>query len=88
MKRWKANRWKAYKLNSFNGMIYNRRQYLPDSARKQIYYALLNSRLLYGVPIYSYTNKNVIEPLHIACNRVLRALQGVSRFYNVKKTVQ
>ena len=73
------------KLNSIKGMIYSRRQFLPDSARRQIYYALVNSRLVYGVQIYSDTSMNIIEPLHIACNRVLRALQGVSRFFNVKQ---
>ena len=35
--------------------------------------------------MYSVTNNSVIEPLHISCNRVLRALQSVDRYYSVKK---
>ena len=66
-------------------MIYSRRQYLPDSCRRRLYFSLVNSRLLYGIQVYSETKKNILDPLHISCNRVLRALQGVNRSYNVKR---
>ena len=53
------------KLNSVRGMVYSRRQFLPDSCRRSLYYALVNSRLLYGIQVYSETKKNVLDPLHI-----------------------
>ena len=72
------------KLNSIKGMIYSRRAYLPDSCRIKLYFSLVFSRLQYGIEVYCLTNKNIIESLHVACNRVLRSLQCVSRYSSVK----
>ena len=72
------------KLNSIRGMIYSRRAYLPDSCRMNLYFSLVYSRLQYGIEVYGFTNKNIIESLHVACNRVLRSLQCVSRYSSVK----
>ena len=72
------------KLNSIKGMVYSRRAYLPDSCRMKLYFSLVYSRLQYGIEVYCLTNKNIIESLHVACNRVLRSLQCVSRYSSVK----
>jgi hypothetical protein len=73
------------KLNSVRGMIYSRRGYLSNSCLKEIFMALIYSLLQYCIEVYISTNKSVIDPLHIACNRALRTFQGVNRYFNVKQ---
>ena len=72
------------KLNSVRGMLYSRRDFLPNSCRRNLYFALVYPHLQYGIEVYSQTNAYIIEPLHIACNRVLRTLQNADRYSNVK----
>ena len=36
------------------------------------------------IQVYCFANKNIIDSLHVACNRVHRSLQGVSRYSSVK----
>ena len=64
--------------------MYSRRGYLPTSCRKNLYYALVHSRVQYGIESYGNTSWNVLQPLHNACNRVLRTLLCLSRFSHVK----
>jgi hypothetical protein len=73
------------KLNSIRGMVYSRRNLLDYACRKKLYFALIYSRIEYCLEVYSCTNKSIIDPLHIACNRALRTFQCTSRYYNVKQ---
>ena len=73
------------KINGLNGMLYRRRDYIPLNYRKSLYFALVHPRIQYGIEIYGKTTLKLLQPLHISCNRVLRTLQGQSRFYNVKQ---
>jgi len=73
------------KINGLNGMLYRRRDYIPLTCRRSLYFALVNPRIQYGIEIYGKTTLQFLQPLHIACNRVLRTLQGQSRFCNVKQ---
>ena len=73
------------KINSLNGMLYRRRDYIPHSCRRNLYYALVHSRIQYGIEIYGKTTLKLLQPLHISCNRVLRTLQGQTKFCNVKQ---
>ena len=76
------------KLNSIRGMLYSRREFLPNSCRRNLYYALVYPHLQYGIEVYSQTHNCIIDPLHVACNRVLRVLQNVDRYSNVKQLYQ
>ena len=72
------------KVNSIRGMLYSRRDLLPNSCRRSLFFALVYSHLQYCCEVYCQTNNYIIDPLHIACNRVLRTLQNVDRYSNVK----
>ena len=72
------------KIRSINGLLYSRRDYIPHSCRKNLFFALAQSRMQYCIETYGNTSWNVLQPLHIACNRVLRTLLGLSRYSHVK----
>ena len=65
-------------------MIYKRRDLIPMNCRKNIYFALIHSRVQYGVEIYLNAAWKTLRSLYVACNRSLRLLQGLNRFSNVK----
>ena len=58
--------------------------YIPHSCRKNLFFALVQSHMQYFIETYGNTSWNILQPLHIACNRVLRTLLGLSRFSHVK----
>ena len=72
------------KIRSVNGLLYNRRDYIPQSCRKNLYFALVQSRVQYCIETYGNASWNILQPLHISCNKVLRTLLGLSRFSHVK----
>ena len=74
----------ARSINSVNGMLYKRRDLLPDDCRKQLFFALVNSRINYGIEVYGSAKWTALKSLHVACNRVLRTLQNRDRFCNVQ----
>jgi hypothetical protein len=63
------------KLKSFKGITYKKRNLLPDSCRRILFYSLVLSKISYGIEIYLNTTKKIIHPLEIVLNQVLRALQ-------------
>ena len=71
-------------INSVNGMLYKRRDLLPDDCRKQLFFALVNSRINYGIEVYGSAKWTSLKSIHVACNRVLRTLQNRDRFCNVQ----
>ena len=73
------------KINSMRGMFYHRREFISEMCCKMLYFALVHSRLLYGIELYSTACKTSIYPLQISNNRVLRTLQNVNRYYSIKK---
>lgn len=69
-------------------MNYSKTSYIlfnPIKSEKKSYLALVHSPLTFGIEISSFANKTTTSTLHIICNNVLRALQGVDKFYNVKQ---
>ena len=45
---------------------------------------MIYSRVSYCIEVYGNATWNILQPLHVACNRVLSwTLQGLSRFSNV-----
>jgi hypothetical protein len=73
------------KINSLNGMLFKRRQYIPLNCRRNLYFALVHPRIQYGIEIYGKAASRLLNPLHVSCNRVLRTLQGQNRFSNVRQ---
>ena len=71
-------------ITSVNGLLYRRRDFIPLSCRKELFFSMVHSRVHYCIEVYGNATWNIIQPLHIACNRVLRTLQGLSRYSNVK----
>lgn len=71
-------------IKSANGLLYSRRDYIPMSCRRNLFFSMIHSRVHYCIEVYANATWNVLQPLHVACNRVLRTLQGLSRFSNVK----
>ena len=45
---------------------------------------MIYSRVSYCIEVYGNATRKILQPLHVACNRVLRTLQSLSRFSNVK----
>ena len=71
-------------IKSANGLLYSRRDYIPLTHRKKLFVSLVHSRIQYCIEVYGNATWSVLQPVHVACNRVLRTLQGLSRFSNVK----
>ena len=67
-----------------NGLLYSRRDNIPMSCRRNLFFSMVYSRVSYCIEVYGNATWNILQPLHAACNRVLRTLQGLSRFSNVK----
>src|SRR3989442_9492515 len=64
------------KISSLTGILYRVKLFLPLQCKKQIYFALINSLLIYCVEICANVNKSVLNPLIIKCNRLLRLMQS------------
>src|SRR3984893_12873657 len=74
-------------ITSVNGLLYRRRDFIPLSCRKELFFSMVHSRVNYCIEVYGNATWNIIQPLHMACNRVLRTLQGLSRYSNVRDTL-
>ena len=61
------------KINGLNSMLYRRRDYIPMNCRRHLFFALVQPSIQYGIEIYGKTTLNVLQPLHVSCNRELRA---------------
>ena len=64
-------------------MIYKKRNLLSFNSRKNLYFSLIYSRIIYGIEVYESATKTALLPLCILCNRALRALQNKHRFHSV-----
>ena len=71
-------------IKSVNGLLYTRRNYIPMPCRRNLFFSMIHSRVSYCIEVYGNATWNILQPLHVACNRVLRTLQGLTRFSNVK----
>ena len=80
MLNWKHHTSMLIKKNSsFIGIFFKKQSFLPFRCCKNLYFSLIYTNLIYGLEVYGNTNNSVLKPLHISCNRVLRALQGKPR---------
>ena len=73
------------KVNGMNSMLFKRKAYIPLQCRRSLYIALINSSLHYAIEIYGNASMNILKPLCIAVNKLLRNLQDENRFSNVKQ---
>ena len=69
----------ASKVASLTGILYRVKNFLPMSAKRNIYFALIYSVLTYCVEVYANISKSSLNPLIIKCNRLLRLLQQKPR---------
>src|SRR2546425_5450512 len=60
-------------------MRYRVKSCLPYRCKKDIYFALIHSILIYCIEIYANVNKSTLHPLIIKYNRLLRLLQSKPR---------
>jgi hypothetical protein len=71
------------KNSNFIGAIYRKRSLISYDCRKNLYFALVHSRIIYGIEVYGSAQKTLLSSLMISCNRVLRVLQEKQRRYPV-----
>ena len=62
------------KIKRFFPSFYTLRNFINVEHAKSVYYATLHSRIKYGIALYGAADKNVIEPLQILQNKLLRVL--------------
>ena len=67
------------KVSSMTGILYRYGNFLPISCKRNIYFALIYSSIIYCIEVYANTTKALLNPLIIKCNRLLRLLQNKSR---------
>jgi len=67
------------KVSSIIGIIYRRSYLLPPMCKRNVYFALVYSKLVYGVEVYANTCMSYLKPLIIKCNSLLRVLQNAKR---------
>ena len=54
------------------------------SCRKNLYFSLIYSNLIYCIEAYGHVNKTVLKSLNLKCNSLLRVLQNKPRSFRVK----
>ena len=67
------------KVSSLTGILYRVKNFLPMNAKRNIYFALIYSILIYCVEVYANVSKCTLHPLIIKCNRLLRMIQQKPR---------
>ena len=73
------------RIKRFFPSFYILRNYVNTDHAKSIYYATLHSRIKYGIALYGAADKNIIEPLQILQNKLLRVLTKKDRMYSTNK---
>jgi len=64
------------KLRNLCGMYYKLRFLLPQKSLKNLYFALVQPHLTYGLEIYGNTAESNLDPLSKTNNKILRILQN------------
>ena len=65
------------KVTQVTGIMYKFRDLLTLSLKKNIYYSLVYSSVIYGLELYGQTCDVHLKPLNIAVNRALRVILNV-----------
>ena len=72
------------KLSSLIGIIFRKRYIIPNNCKRNIYFALAYSHLIYCIEIYGKAKVSVLNPLVTKCNALLRILQNKPRLSSTK----
>jgi hypothetical protein len=72
------------KLVKFTSIFYKLRSALPEQVLKQIYFAFIHSRILYGIELYANTCNTYLDKLIKLNNKILRILQNRPPSVSVK----
>ena len=67
------------KISKFIPLIYRIRKYLNKPLLMQLYFGLIYPNLIYCITVWGASNKNVINPLQISQNKLVRAICGADR---------
>ena len=73
------------KLKSFFHIFYNIRDYLSKKEIQSIYYALVYSRIKYGINVYGQVGPTKIEKIQILQNKLLKVLSEKNYRYPTEK---
>ncbi len=68
------------KIRPFIPLMWKKGRYIPVSKRKQIYFAYVQSHIVYMLPIYSVGSKTKLRQLQRLQNRCLKAVFRLPRF--------
>ena len=63
------------KISSLSGILSRTDALLPIKCKKNIYFALIHSILIYCIEAYGNVSNSKLNPLSVKCNRLLRLLQ-------------
>jgi hypothetical protein len=66
-------------------MFYKLRSVLPKTCLKQLYFALVHSRLLYGIEVYGGADLHILNKLIVLNNKILRILQFQKLHFPLKE---
>ena len=73
------------KLKGLFHIFYNIREYLSKREIQSIYYALVYSRIKYGINIYGQAGTSKINKIQTLQNQLLKVLSGKNYLYSTKK---
>ena len=72
------------KLMKLCGILYKIKSFIPEETVKTIYYALVNSNIIYGIEIYANTYYSYIDKLIKVNNRIIRIVYNKSFYTHTK----
>ena len=67
-------------LRKFIGIFYKLSQFIPVKILKLLYFALIHSKLLYGILLYANTYNSYLHDLIVLNNRLVGIIQKKNRF--------
>ena len=73
------------KLKGMFSVFYNIRKYLTLDHIKTIYYALIYSRIKYGLVVYGTASNGILEKIQVLQNQLLKVLTGKPYLYGTNK---
>ena len=73
------------KLKKYTGVFYLLRHNLPKHCLRTLYFTFIFNNLYYCAEVYGNTTASYLNPLQIAQNKALRALQFKSRYYPINE---
>lgn len=75
-------------LVKFMGIFYNTRSVIPFHSKKQLYYAFVYSRIVYGLEVYGSSIKSQLSKVQIMQNKLLKILFNKDRQYSTTQLHQ